>query len=189
MKRIVPVAVLFLAACNTTTPTNDAATNEAGNNVVIEFERSSDASMADQSSSVDEQNEAVDVMADTDTEVMVDVDAEIQADIDGQTDLEGQAGSYTAYYDGVVGNGQESVLFFHATWCPVCQANDAKLLDWYSQNEYSRSVYKIDYDNSQQLKEEFGITGQDTFVLIDGNGNEIERVTFPSEEKLEELLG
>ncbi|MDA0375777.1 MAG: thioredoxin family protein [bacterium] len=98
-------------------------------------------------------------------------------------------GSYTAFTPSVIGNGKESVLFFHATWCPKCKENDSRLNDFYGSADYPRSVYKIDYDTATDLKSQFGITGQDTFILIDGNGNEIERVRFPSSDALRDLLG
>ena len=99
------------------------------------------------------------------------------------------AGTYTAYRDGVLGNGKESVLFFHAAWCPKCRANDTKLQSFYGSGQYERSVYKIDYDTADDLKKQYGVTGQDTFILIDGDGNEMERISFPSESALKELLG
>lgn len=195
MKRLSPLAVLLLVACNGTVTTNEAGSTKENNNVVIEFSSSSAMSDLEQSSSVESEldENSSEVMLDADAEVQVDAEvqagAEVQADADAQAGLDKQTGSYTAYYDGVIGNGEESVLFFHATWCPKCQQNEANLQAWYAENKYGRTVYKLDYDSNQQLKEEFGITSQDTFVLIDGNGEEIERVTFPSEEKLQELLG
>lgn len=98
-------------------------------------------------------------------------------------------GDYSLYGDGVIGNGSESVLFFHAAWCPYCIKNDALLKAWYEQERQPRSTYKIDYDTAGDLKKQFGVTNQDTFILIDGSGNEIKRVTFPSESALRELLG
>lgn len=99
------------------------------------------------------------------------------------------SGEYTAYTDGVIGNGQTSVLFFHATWCPACKKNSGLLDSWYGAEDFPRSVYKVDYDTSAALKKQYGITGQDTFVLIDGNGKALERVTFPSQSALRALLG
>lgn len=99
------------------------------------------------------------------------------------------ATSYSAYSDGVIGNGKESVLFFHAAWCPKCQSNDAKLSAWYEGNTFGRSIYKIDFDSATALRGKYGVTGQDTFILIDGAGNEISRARFPSEAALKEMLG
>ena len=98
-------------------------------------------------------------------------------------------GSYSQYAPGVIGNGKQSVLFFHATWCPKCKENDGRLKDFYGSADFPRSVYKIDYDAATDLKSQYGITGQDTFVLIDENGKEIKRVRFPSKDALRDLLG
>lgn len=97
--------------------------------------------------------------------------------------------SYAEYSDGVVGNGKESVLFFHAAWCPACIGNDKKIQAWYDGENFGRSIYKVDYDTAADLKAKYGVTGQDTFILIDGSGNEIKRERFPSEDALKELLG
>lgn len=98
-------------------------------------------------------------------------------------------GYYRNYVDGVIGNDFESILFFHAAWCPYCIANNTKLEAWYAEKHFPRSVYKIDFDTADELKARFGVTNQDTFILIGRDGNEIKRVTFPSESDLLELLG
>ena len=82
-------------------------------------------------------------------------------------------GKYVEYKEGVIGNGTSSVLFFYASWCPSCKANDELLTSWYNFEEFSRSVHKVDYDTYSELKKRYGVTGQDTFFLIDGGGNEI----------------
>jgi len=97
-------------------------------------------------------------------------------------------GVYTAYSDGIIGNGEESVLFFHATWCPACKQNNSNLISWYGAESFPRSVYKIDYDTAIELRKQFSITGQDTFIHIDGNGKEIQRVSFPTESALRALI-
>ena len=96
---------------------------------------------------------------------------------------------YAVYSDEVIGNGKESVLFFHASWCPKCKANDGKLTSWYNSQEFGRSIYKIEFDDAGDLREKYGVTSQDTFILIDGDGNEISRAQFPSESALRDLLG
>ena len=47
-------------------------------------------------------------------------------------------GTYTNYYNGVIGNGKSSVLFFHASWCPMCKANDTRLNDFYGAMKWGR---------------------------------------------------
>lgn len=97
-------------------------------------------------------------------------------------------GTYTAYKEGVIGNGQVSLLFFYAAWCPKCQTNDALLTDWYGSKAFPVSSYKIDYDTATSLKSKYGVVQQDTFILIDGSGAEITRTAFPSQDKLMQLI-
>jgi thiol-disulfide isomerase/thioredoxin len=97
-------------------------------------------------------------------------------------------GQYVAYEDGVIGNGSPAVLFFAASWCPSCQANDARLSEWYNNGGLYLSVHKIDYDNSADLKARYGVVQQDTFVRIDAEGNAVRLTSFPNESALWDLL-
>ena len=121
-------------------------------------------------------------------------DPEVKADDDMMdkeeepSAMKKESGQYVAYSDGVIGNGQKSVLFFHAPWCPACKQNDEYLSDWYGSEEFPVSVYKVDYDTASELKKKYGITGQDTFVQIDGAGNAITQARFPSQSALRGLL-
>ena len=116
----------------------------------------------------------------------VEMEREDKAEMDTEVASEG---SYTAFKDGVIGNGETSVLFFHATWCPACKKNNGLLESWYEAEQFPRSVYKIDFDTATELRKQYGVNGQDTFVLIDGSGKEIERVSFPAQSALRALLG
>jgi len=98
------------------------------------------------------------------------------------------SGQYLAYSDGVIGNGESSVLFFKAPWCPSCKKNDGILTELYGKGGASLNTYKIDYDTATELKKQYGITSQDTFVLIDGSGKAVSSVTFPSESALLALV-
>jgi thiol-disulfide isomerase/thioredoxin len=62
-----------------------------------------------------------------------------------------------------------TVLFFTADWCPTCKAalrdldaNGAKLGD--------RKIVLVDYDTSADLKMQYGVTYQHTWVWIDEAG-------------------
>lgn len=98
------------------------------------------------------------------------------------------APTYTAYQEGVIGNGREAVLFFHASWCPYCQAHDANLRSWLGSQDLERTVYKIDYDTALELRKQFDVVQQDTFILIDGEGNAVKTIIFPSESTLRDLV-
>ncbi|PIR54213.1 hypothetical protein COU75_02155 [Candidatus Peregrinibacteria bacterium CG10_big_fil_rev_8_21_14_0_10_42_8] len=122
-------------------------------------------------------------------EVRQKMQAEKAAEMEQKDEVPMQKNTYTTYTNGVIGNGQISVLFFHATWCPACKKNNELLEEWYSSEQFSRSVYKIDFDTATELRKQFGVTGQDTFILIDESGEEIERISFPSQSALRALLG
>lgn len=97
-------------------------------------------------------------------------------------------GSYAVYAPGVLADGETKVLFFHAAWCPTCKKADANLNAWYAANAYGRSVYKVDYDTSNDLKAKYGVTYQHTFVLVDGQGNALQVIQGPTDAQLQALL-
>ena len=101
----------------------------------------------------------------------------------------GATGVYTPYHDGVIGNGETSVLFFHATWCPTCKHANSALLQWYGAGAVPLTVYKVDYDTQTALKSRYGITTQHTFVKIDGKGEVISRLQGPSDAELKKFIG
>lgn len=113
-------------------------------------------------------------------------------DSDAMPKKEGGAmmrGTYAAYHDGVIGNGQTSVLFFHAAWCPVCKSADTKLRAWFADPANAfLPVYKVDYDAAAELKRRYGVTYQHTFIKIDGQGNMLSREEGPSDSELRALL-
>ena len=76
-------------------------------------------------------------------------------------------GSYSLYQEGVIGQGEKIVLFFHATWCPYCIENDARLTKFYSAAQVPLSTYRVDFDTANELKTRFGVTQQDTFIVLD----------------------
>lgn len=62
-----------------------------------------------------------------------------------------------------------TVLFFAADWCPSCQA-DLKDINVNGARLGKVNVVVVDYDKSADLKAQYGITAQDTFVQIDSMG-------------------
>ncbi len=135
-----------------------------------------------------EERQKMQAQKDAEMEQKDEVPMEDSAAMDTDTEVASET-SYSSFTDGVIGNGETSVLFFHATWCPACKKNDGLLTSWYNAEDFGRSVYKLDFDTATELRKKYGVNGQDTFVLIDGSGNEIERVSFPSQSALRALLG
>jgi len=108
--------------------------------------------------------------------------------------VEKEEGAYINARDNValasaaIGNGNPALIFFHASWCGYCQAKDKVLTKLYSENSFSISTYKVDYDTVNDLKARYGITTQDTVVLVDGEGNAVQMVMGATEGDLRSLL-
>jgi thiol-disulfide isomerase/thioredoxin len=62
------------------------------------------------------------------------------------------------------------VLFFHAPWCPDCRETEANLRADPAAIPAGLTVVKVDYDTATDLKKQYGITQQHTFVSINPDG-------------------
>lgn len=84
-------------------------------------------------------------------------------------------GAYKEYSEAVreaeQAAGKKVVLFFHAAWCPFCKAADGDFKSNTDQFPNDVTVLKVDYDNSAELKQKYGVTYQHTFVQIDSEEN------------------
>ena len=63
------------------------------------------------------------------------------------------------------------VLFFNASWCPTCKAT-VESLDA-DGVPAGLTVVSVDYDAATDLKKQYGVTVQHTFVQVDEQGNEL----------------
>lgn len=96
--------------------------------------------------------------------------------------------NYKPYQAGVLADGQTKILFFHAAWCPVCIEADKELSDWYATEQIPLPMYRVDYDTEKELKKQYGVTVQHTFVVVDGSGKMMSAVTGPSAANLKRLI-
>lgn len=64
-----------------------------------------------------------------------------------------------------------TVVFFYATWCPNCRATVTELKARWNEVRPGLTLVIADYDKEQALKARYGVTYQDTFVLLDRQGN------------------
>lgn len=69
------------------------------------------------------------------------------------------------------------VLFFHASWCPTCKATEENLNADAAAIPAGLAIVKVDFDNSDDLRQKYGVTTQHTFVQIDADGNELAKWT------------
>jgi len=72
--------------------------------------------------------------------------------------------------------GKDSlILFFHAEWCPLCRKSEAVIQEGFESLEGGVIWMKVDYDTEIELRKEYGITYQDTFIVLNAEGEEVER--------------
>jgi thiol-disulfide isomerase/thioredoxin len=94
------------------------------------------------------------------------------AQTDAATTPGTQPGIYKDYSKTAVENTSGTkLLFFHAPWCPQCRAMEESITNDGLPNGVT--VFKVDYDSNQALRQQYGVTIQTTFVNIDDDGNKI----------------
>ena len=94
-------------------------------------------------------------------------------------------GTYLVYRDGMLGNDQTAVLFFT---CATCTRYDSELTQWYGSTGLPLTTYKVDFDTRGDLKSTYGVTQQETFVKVDGDGQLLEKLENPSVATLKAFL-
>lgn len=67
----------------------------------------------------------------------------------------------------------KTVVFFYAAWCPNCRATITELNARFDEVDPDLTLVIADYDKETALKGKFGVTYQDTFVLLDEAGNSV----------------
>lgn len=78
------------------------------------------------------------------------------------------------------------ILFFHAPWCPQCRQLES---DIKSGNIPSGvTIFKVDYDSSQDLRRKYGVTIQTSLVRLDKNGNLDKKFVAYDEPTLKNLV-
>lgn len=82
------------------------------------------------------------------------------------------AGVYADYSaEKVAATSGTKLLFFYAPWCPQCRQIDDDIKS--NGLPDGVTVFKVDYDSNQALRQKYGVTIQTTFVKIDDNGEKI----------------
>lgn len=93
---------------------------------------------------------------------------------ESSTDQTAQAGVYTSYSENALAETSGTrILFFHAPWCPQCRSLDKDITE--NGAPAGTTIFKVDYDSSQDLRKKYGVTIQTTLVLIDGEGNLVKK--------------
>lgn len=98
-----------------------------------------------------------------------------------------QEGVYVAYDEGAVSAAQGTkILFFHAAWCPQCRQLESDIKA--GTIPEGVTIFKVDYDNSQKLRQKYGVNLQTTLVKVDDAGNEVKKYVAYDDPTLEALI-
>ncbi len=86
-------------------------------------------------------------------------------------------GNYEAYEPSLLQRAktEKVVLFFYAPWCPTCRTVDTDIKNRLNDLPSDLSLSIVDYDSSTELKKEYGVTYQHTFVQVDEAGNMLKK--------------
>lgn len=139
------------------TATQEQMDDTINNDIMVK----DDTSMTEQE--IEKQN---DTMIKND-DIMINND-DVMMDDNAQDTITQSAWSYETYSASAVTSalsaGKSVVLFFHASRCPPCRALEAQI----NANTLPDNtvVFKVDYDNSTDLKKQYGVTTQHTLVRI-----------------------
>ena len=88
-------------------------------------------------------------------------------------EVTGGAGRYVDYSSELVSSTPgDKLLFFHAPWCSQCQDLEADIEA--SELPKGVTVFKVDYDSNQDLRQKYGVTIQTTVVKVDDEGEKID---------------
>ena len=86
-----------------------------------------------------------------------------------------KTGSYEPYstdaFSSALKSKQNVVLFFSAAWCPTCRALDKGIVSNLASIPSDAVILKVNYDDSTELKQKYGVTTQHTTVLIGNDGS------------------
>lgn len=63
-----------------------------------------------------------------------------------------------------------TVVFFFATWCPNCKAAALEFSTKWVEVRPGIALVVADYDKQTALKTKYGVTYQDTYVLVGADG-------------------
>lgn len=96
--------------------------------------------------------------------------------------------TYTDYSDRSIGRGKSSVLFFFRATDPFSVRNDAIIRSVYGTGAAVVSTYRVDYPTSTGARIKYGVLIEDTFVLLDAQGQRVASFIHPTEEEIRIIL-
>ena len=82
---------------------------------------------------------------------------------------------FVEYDESVIGEVENTVLFFHQESCSTCKTTEADLIANGLPVDTQVLKIDIDADSSTELKQKYGVTMKHTFVQVDANGEMIKK--------------
>ncbi len=71
----------------------------------------------------------------------------------------------------------KTILFFKASWCPTCRVLDQDIQENLDKIPDDVTILAADYDKEKELKKEYKVATQHTLVVLDSNGQEVQKWT------------
>lgn len=95
---------------------------------------------------------------------------------------------YMEHSDAAMHHDGRTVLFFDASWCPDCQKLKNALSSEHDVIPADVTVVDVDYDSHKDLRKQYGVTMQHTFVEVDAQGNKVSSWSITDPSALNEKL-
>ena len=95
---------------------------------------------------------------------------------------------YMEHSDAAMHHDGRTVLFFDASWCPDCQKLKNALSTEHDVIPADVTVVDVDYDSHNDLRKQYGVTMQHTFVEVDAQGNKVSSWSITDPSALNEKL-
>jgi len=78
------------------------------------------------------------------------------------------------------------ILNFYAAWCPTCRRIKSDISKNLASYPKGTIILEVNYDTQTDLKSQYGVTNQTTFVFLDGKGEVQEQYVAISESQIQE---
>ena len=138
-------------------------------NTMMKKDESEDSMMKKEGEKMMDKTESEEVMEETDDAIM-NKDESQEASV--VTTVE-TAGTYANYDSSLVGQTDTTVLAFFATWCPSCVTADKGISG--AEIPDGLTILKADFDSETELRKQYGVTSQHTYVQVDADGNLVKK--------------
>jgi len=85
-------------------------------------------------------------------------------------------GMFTEYSEAKLADSDgDVVLFFGANWCPTCVSLEKDINANSDKIPADLTIMRLEYNTNDELEEKYGVTYQHTLVIVDNEGNMIDK--------------